>query len=98
MKQEYNFYTYIMASESGVLYIGMTNDLLRRVQEHKEWVIEWFTKKYHCTKLVYFEHTNYIHNAIIREKQLKHLLRKEKEKLIKGFNPQWRDLYVDLSH
>ncbi len=96
MKQQYNFYTYIMASESGVLYIGMTNDILRRVSEHREWNIEGFSKKYKCHKLVYFEHTPYVYNAIAREKQLKHFLRQEKVELIQYVNPDWKDLYDTL--
>lgn len=90
---EYQFYTYIMASDSGTLYIGMTNNLIRRVQEHKEWKIEWFSKKYNCHKLVYFESTKYIYNAIEREKELKDWNRKKKEELIKTTNPTWKDLY-----
>lgn len=93
---EYNYYTYIMASESGTLYIGMTNNLIRRVQEHREWKGEGFTKKYNCHKLVYHEHTKYIYNAIAREKFMKHLYRKEKEELIRSINPEWKDLYESL--
>lgn len=93
---EYNFWTYIVASDSGTLYIGMTNDLIRRIKEHKEGMIEWFSKKYGCKKLVYFEYTKYINNAIAREKQLKHFLRTEKEELIASINPSWQDLYPEL--
>lgn len=89
---EYQFYTYIMASNSGTLYIGMTNNLQRRVQEHKSWKIEWFSKKYKCHKLVYFESTKYVSNAIEREKELKDWNRKKKEELIKTMNPTWKDL------
>lgn len=93
---DYNFWVYIVASNSGTLYIWMTNNLVRRIQEHKNGLIEWFTKKYECKKLVYFEHTTSIESAIIREKQLKHFLRKEKEELIRSMNPQWKDLYYDI--
>lgn len=93
---EYNYWIYIMASLSGTLYIGMTNNLVRRVSEHKAGKIEWFTKKYKCTKLVYHEHAKYIYNAIAREKELKHLLRSEKEALIKTVNPHWKDLYSEI--
>lgn len=89
---DYQFYTYIMASDSGTLYIGMTNNLIRRVQEHKEWKIEWFSKKYNCHKLVYFDSTKYIYNAIEREKELKDWNRAKKEELIKTINPTWLDL------
>ncbi len=93
---EYHFYTYIVASESGVLYIGMTNDLRRRISEHKEWKIEWFSKKYDCKKLIYYEHTPYIYNAIEREKELKWWIRKKKVDLINTINPEWREIYDDL--
>jgi putative endonuclease len=96
MKQEYQFFTYIIASESWVLYIGMTNDLIRRVSEHKEWKIDGFSKKYNCKKLVYFESTKYVYNAIEREKQLKRMLRKQKIELIESLNQQWKDLYAEL--
>ena len=85
-----------MASESGTLYIGMTNDLIRRVSEHKEGKTEGFTKKYTCSKLVYYESTRYVYNAIEREKELKDWNRKKKEELIRTINPTWRDLYGDI--
>ncbi len=96
MKQDYQFFIYILASDSWVLYIGMTNNLVRRIQEHREWFIEGFTKKYKCYKLVYFESTKYVHNAINREKELKHFLRKEKVDLIESMNPWWKDLYQEI--
>ena len=86
-----------MTSESGTLYIGMTNDLIRRASEHKEGKIEGFTKKYRCTKLVYYESTKYVYNAIEREKELKDWNRKKKEELIKTINPTWRDIYEDIA-
>ena len=82
-----------MASESGTLYIGVSNDLIRRVSEHKQKVIDGFTKKYNCTKLVYYEETSDVNSAIAREKQLKNWNRKKKEFLIKTLNPTWQDLY-----
>ena len=87
------YYIYIIASESGTLYIGLTNNLSRRVYEHKEGITKGFTKKYECKKLVYFEEYNDIHEAICREKQLKNWNRKKKENLIKIQNPQWIDLF-----
>ena len=86
------YYVYILASESGTLYIGITNDLERRVLEHKGGKIEWFTKKYKCHKLVYFEDTNDVYSAISREKQLKWWVRKKKENLISSTNPTWKDV------
>ena len=96
MRKEYNFYTYITASPTGTLYIGMTNDLIRRITEHKEGKIEGFSKKYSCKKLVYYEHYSDVYAAINREKQLKKWNRKKKENLIKALNPHWSDLYNDL--
>ncbi len=92
----FQYYTYIIASDTGTLYIGMTNDLQRRIQEHKEWKIEWFSRKYNCKKLVYFESTKYVYNAIEREKELKDWNRKKKEDLIKNMNPTWKDFSEDL--
>ncbi|MFA5917685.1 MAG: GIY-YIG nuclease family protein [Candidatus Gracilibacteria bacterium] len=92
-----NYYVYILASNSGTLYIGVTNNLERRISEHKNGLIEGFTKKYNCNKLVYFENTNNIISAIEREKQLKGLLRKKKEDLIKSINPNWLDLSINHS-
>lgn len=89
---ESNAYIYIMASESGTLYVGVTNSIERRVFEHKEGLNEGFTKKYKCHKLVYFEEIGDIGEAILREKQIKGLSRKKKESLIKSMNPLWTDL------
>lgn len=85
-----------MASLSGTLYIGVTNDLIRRALQHKQDLVEGFTKKYQCHKLVYFEQTNNIESAILREKQLKNWNRKKKELLIKTKNPHWKDLYNEI--
>ena len=82
-----------MASLTGTLYIGITNDLILRVLQHKQDLIEGFTKKYQCHKLIYFEQTDNIESAILREKQLKGWNRKKKEALIKTKNPHWKDLY-----
>lgn len=81
-----------MASFSGTLYTGITNDLYKRVWQHKNDIIEGFTKKYQCHKLVYFEETSDIESAILREKQIKGWGRKKKEALIKSQNPHWKDL------
>lgn len=91
-QRNYNFFVYIMASASGTLYIGITNNLERRVWEHKEGILEGFSKKYSCKKLIYFEHFGYIGDAISREKQLKGWRRSKKEKLIKTINRHWKDL------
>ncbi len=90
------YYVYILASQrNGTLYIGMTNDLLRRVKEHKEDIQEGFTKKYQVHQLVYYESTNDPTIAINREKQLKHWNRKWKLDLIESENPEWKDLYYE---
>jgi len=86
------YYVYIMASNTGVLYTGVTNNLQRRVYEHKNGLIDGFTKKYHCHKLVYFEETSDIKVAIEREKRIKDWRRSRKEELIKSANPAWNDL------
>jgi len=91
------YWTYILASKRhGTLYIGMTNDLKRRVYEHKNNMIEGFTKKYNVHILVYFEATNKPDYAIMREKQLKCWKRKWKIELIEKANPEWKDLYNEL--
>jgi len=86
------YYIYIMTNASKTLYIGVTNDLMRRVAEHKNGQIKGFTSKYRITKLVYYEQGDNIETAISREKQLKGWLRSRKIALIESVNPQWRDL------
>jgi len=86
------YYVYIMTNRSKTLYTGVTNDLTRRVYEHKNKMIDGFTKKYNITKLVYFEETNDILSAITREKQIKGWLRSKKIALIGSVNPKWEDL------
>ncbi|MEI6296678.1 MAG: GIY-YIG nuclease family protein [bacterium] len=86
------YYIYILASHSGTLYIGVTNNLERRISEHKQGLVEGFTKKYACSRLIYYEECGDVNQAITREKQLKNWNRKKKEVLIKTLNPQWNDL------
>jgi putative endonuclease len=86
------YYVYIMSNKSGTLYVGVTNDLERRVCEHKKKLIEGFTKKYNIDSLVYFDSTDDVTVAIAREKQIKGLLRSKKIELIKAMNPEWKDL------
>jgi putative endonuclease len=84
-----HYYVYIMASKmNGVLYIGVTDNLIRRVFEHKNGLAEGFTKKYFIHRLVYFEETNDVKNAILREKQMKRWKRKWKVQLIENQNPE----------
>jgi len=91
------YYVYILVSEkNGTLYIGVTNNLIKRVWQHKNNEVEGFTKKYNTHSLVYFEQTTDVKSAIEREKQLKHWNREWKIKLIEEKNPSWNDLYDDL--
>lgn len=101
LKKAYNlnmqYYVYIMASKKdGVLYIGVTHDLIRRAYEHKESLVEGFTKKYFTKKLVYFETTSDIKSAITREKQIKRWKREWKIELIEKENSDWEDLYYTI--
>jgi putative endonuclease len=81
-----------MTNKSKTLYTGVTNNLSRRVYEHKNKLIDGFTKKYQINKLVYFELFNNIDDAIRREKQIKGWIRKKKIDLIKSMNPDWKDI------
>ena len=91
------YYTYIMTNKTNtVLYTGVTNDLTRRVYEHKGKLIEEFTSKYNITKLVYYEVFDDAESAISREKQIKAGSRQKKVDLINRMNRQWQDLYREL--
>jgi len=93
-----NFYIYIITNKTNrVLYIGVTNNLIRRVYEHKNKLTPGFSEKYNIHKLVYFEHFENINDAIKREKQLKKWNRDWKEELINKTNPEWNDLYEEIS-
>jgi len=94
MKQ---YCVYILTNKSNkVLYVGITNSLKGRTKQHKEKIIEGFTKKYNCSKLVYYEQTENIMSALEREKQLKRWHREWKINLINSFNPEWKDLFDDI--
>jgi putative endonuclease len=91
------YYVYILANKkNGVLYIGMTNDLRKRVFEHKNNLVDGFTKRYNVNKLVYFELTSQPQDAINREKRLKKWKRQWKIELIESMNPDWKDLYFEM--
>ncbi|MDI6790042.1 MAG: GIY-YIG nuclease family protein [Thermodesulfobacteriota bacterium] len=91
------YYVYIMTNKRNtVLYTGMTNDLKRRVFEHKEKLVDGFTKKYNITKLVYYEVLEDPENAILREKQIKAGSRQKKIDLINNKNREWLDLYEEI--
>jgi putative endonuclease len=96
MPREYRFYVYIMQSASRrALYIGMTNNLHKRVWQHKTHAFEGFTDDYNAVRLVYWESFDDVHKAIAREKQLKNWRREKKMWLIARLNPKWRDLAAD---
>lgn len=90
-----SYYVYIMTNKSQTLYTGMTNDLSRRVYEHKHKLIDGFTKKYNITKLVFFDETSDVNEAIAWEKKIKGWTRAKKIALIESKNPQWLDLSQD---
>lgn len=93
-----NYYVYILTNKHRTtLYIGITNDLIRRTYEHKKGLLEGFTKRYNVNILIYYEITTDVEAAIQREKQLKKWTRLKKEKLINGFNSNWNDLYNGMT-
>lgn len=95
MTTKKRYWVYILTNwNNKVLYIGVTNNLHRRIYEHKQKLVEGFTKKYNLTKLVYFEEFTNINDAIVNEKKLKGWIRSKKNKLIEINNPKWRDLSV----
>lgn len=95
MNKEY--YIYLLTNKhNNVLYTGVTNDLIRRIYEHKNKLQKGFTQKYNVDRLMYYETYADITDAITREKQIKGWLRKKKNELINQFNPKWNDLYEDI--
>ncbi len=97
MRDEISYWVYILTNKfNRVLYVGVTGGLDNRVLQHKQKLVEGFTKRYNVTKLVYFEEYQYVEEAILREKQIKGWLRKKKIQLIKSTNPTWRDLSEDF--
>lgn len=95
---ERQYYVYILASKRrGTLYIGVTNDLIKRVYEHKNNLADGFTKQYGVHQLVYYEAVEDVNSAITREKRMKKWRRQWKIELIENNNPDWKDLYNDLA-
>jgi putative endonuclease len=90
-----NYYVYIMTNKSRTFYTGVTNNLERRVYEHKHKLIEGFTKRYNITLLVYYEVGTDVREAIAREKQVKDWRREKKIALIESMNPEWKDLSAE---
>jgi putative endonuclease len=96
--RDHVYWVYILASQrNGTLYVGVTNDLTRRVQEHREGLVRGFTRKYGVKLLVYFEVHYDINVAILREKRIKPWHRKWKLELIEAHNPQWSDLWAEIT-
>lgn len=91
-----HYYVYMLSSYRGTLYVGVTNELVRRVEEHRLKVVDGFTKRYNVTRLVYYEATEDIRSAIAREKQIKGWVRTKKVALIESMNPYWKDLAEEL--
>jgi putative endonuclease len=95
----HDYWVYCLASKrNGTLYLGVTNNLGRRIYEHRTKIMKGFTAEYGVSKLVWYEHHSDIREAIAREKSLKTWRRLWKLKLIEEFNPDWRDLYEELNH
>ncbi|MCA9438810.1 MAG: GIY-YIG nuclease family protein [Candidatus Omnitrophica bacterium] len=93
MAQQKTYYVYLMTNmHNSVLYLGVTNNLLRRVYEHKNKLTKGFTSKYNVQKLVYFEMTGEVQDAIAREKEIKKWRREKKNDLVESMNPEWNDL------
>jgi putative endonuclease len=95
-KVEKHYYIYIMSSRSSTLYIGSAHDLMKRVLEHKEKVVDGFTKRYAINRLVYYEACETLETSLNREKQLKGWTRAKKIALIESVNPEWKDLNLEL--
>jgi putative endonuclease len=92
-----NYFVYLLTNwNNKVMYVGMTNDLVRRVYEHKTKAVKGFTKKYNVHKLVHFEETSDVTAALAREKEIKKWRREKKNTLVNRANPKWRDLAEDL--
>ncbi|MBA2491103.1 MAG: GIY-YIG nuclease family protein [Gammaproteobacteria bacterium] len=89
------YYVYILTNNSRTLYTGVTNDLMRRIYEHRQKMVSGFTARYNIARLAWFEETGDITSAIAREKQIKGWLRSRKFALIESVNPKWEDLSAD---
>ena len=94
-RREYQFWVYILSNRSHILYIGVTNNLCKRIHQHRKQTPGGFTTRYKITRFVYLESYQYINNAITREKELKHWTRAQKIALIESINPTWEELIPD---
>ncbi len=95
MRSDRQYYVYILSGSRGTLYIGVTNDLVRRMNEHRQALVKGFTQKYKVKRLIYYEETSSIEAAIEREKQIKGWRRERKLALVKSVNPRYEDLAED---
>jgi putative endonuclease len=95
MPPEYDFFVYILASRSHQFYVGFTNSMHRRIKEHRAYTNGAYTARYNIDRLVYYEHHQYVLNAIAREKELKDWSRKKKIALVESINPTWQDLSLE---
>ena len=96
MTWSHNYYVYLLTNwNNKVIYVGMTNDLQRRIYEHKNKSVRGFTSRYNVNKLVYFEHTTDVLQAIAREKEIKKWRRVKKNRLVESMNPEWKDLSAE---
>ena len=96
MKDSTIYYVYLVSNwNNNVLYVGFTNNLQRRIYEHKNKLLKGFTQKYNCSKLVYFEQTVDVYSALNREKEIKKWRREKKNLLVESINPEWKDLSID---
>lgn len=95
-REKPTYYVYIMSNRAGITYIGITNNILRRVAEHKTGKYPGFSKKHHTHRLVYYEEHQYVNDAIYREKQIKTWRKEKKRDLITFLNPKWADLSAEF--
>ena len=92
------YYVYILTNQNNkVMYVGMTNNLKRRIYEHKNKLVDGFSKKYNLNKLVYFESSSQIEPILNREKEIKKWRREKKNNLVESMNPEWKDLSIELN-
>ena len=95
MSKNHQYYIYILTNKSGTIYVGVTNNIKRRIYQHKNKLVEGFTKKYNIDILLYYEPFSDVYSAIAREKMIKGWVRKKKIELINTINPDWIDLSSD---
>ena len=96
MPVEKHYYVYLLTNwNHRVMYVGVTNDLTRRVEEHRSKLVKGFSEKYNVNKLVYFEETSDVLSALAREKEIKRWRREKKDNLVTSINPEWKDLYEE---